>query len=267
MEGVPTRPGPELQWKSDRTFRNGEPVDGRGSQERGNWRRPFSTLGPHDPPLRGDEFLSCACSASSDDISHMLAQTAYRSADSIVSDGLCVSATGHGSLRVNRGYEPSEDPQSVAWEGTAQERKKGWYWRKFGKEVETPAKGKQRGDDEVSPAQDAADRGGAGRAEENGVSKEESSTEMMVHRGRVSVTRKTPQTRKRLSGFFYNGEHPRTETTFRSPRPTGYWRTYFSMVDSTGRDIRNAELGVTPDGRVAVTTPRGRVLWEPSLDV
>ena len=147
----------------------------------GNWRRSSSTLGPKDPPLRSDEFLSCGCSASSDDISHKLDQTAYRSADSIVSEGLCVSATEHGCFRVNRGYEPTEDPESVAWEARAPEKKKGSFWRKFGKEVETPAKGKQGADDEISPVQDGADRGRVARKPEipaEGVSKEESFTEV-----------------------------------------------------------------------------------------
>lgn len=38
-------------------------------------------------------------------------------------------------------------------------------------------------------------------------------------------------------------------------------------MDDAGRDIHNAALWVTPDGRVTMTTSGGKVLWEPRLDI
>lgn len=87
--------------------------------------------------------------------------------------------------------------------------------------------------------------------------------QVSVDKGCVSVTTVTPAA---PGGFFFVPRDTRT-TTYRSPKPAGYWKTFLGRLLKGGRDIRDAELKVRPDGTMVMEAPDGTVVCEPLADM
>ncbi|CAM9684626.1 unnamed protein product [Sphacelaria rigidula] len=223
-----------------------------------------SRLGPRDPPLLPGQYLSSACTAASPS-----------PAPPSRPDGLCLSLSECGKVRITTGYEPNAS-EMILWEvdgiEEARNKRESRWYRRAGRAIKakfTRGRTTKRNDEydgikpqveEVAPTQ--PDKG-----VDDGLQKEIRDMKLYMDKGRMTLAGTTPHAKSR--GGFLGWRKRKTEKTeilYQTPKPKGYWKTSISMLSKTGREIRESELAASPEGRIAVETSDGSVLWEPSLN-
>lgn len=82
--------------------------------------------------------------------------------------------------------------------------------------------------------------------------------QVAVEKGCLTVTVITPAA---PAGFFVLRKETRKQV-FRSPKPPGYWKTFFGRLLKGGRGILDAQARVTPDAKLVMETPEGAELMD-----